>query len=509
MTFPAVSASISVSLRRLFPAASFVGRAEISVTEATDRSGDVRPGCLFAALPGTKVHGCAFVAEAISRGARAILTEKPIPYISVPQCVVRDVRAAYGQLCHTLLRWPSRRLGVVGVTGTNGKTSVTWMLRSILRASDADCGVSGTIERCDGRLARPAQLTTPDSRALAQWLAACHDNGLRYATLELSSHALEQSRSAGIELDAAIVTNITADHLDYHPDVNAYRSAKSRIINHLKRGGRLIVNADDAASLAIRELTPAHAGCMTFGCDSEADVEATEIREAATSARFTLRIGVETADVTLQLPGRFSISNALAAAGAADQLGIPIATIAAGLSNLSGVPGRMQRVDCGQPFNVIVDYAHTPDALERVIAAARRFTAGRVICVFGAGGDRDRKKRPAMGAAGAAADLVVLTSDNPRSEDPMTIIRQVLAGCPNHEPLIEPDRAAAIRQALDLASPGDCVLIAGKGHEQYQVIGEDRLPFDDIAVCREHLAGARHAVPSPHFIRSRTPAEFP
>jgi UDP-N-acetylmuramoyl-L-alanyl-D-glutamate--2,6-diaminopimelate ligase len=506
MTFPAHSASTPVSLRRLFPDASFVGRAEIAVADATDRSGEVRPGCLFAALAGTNVHGRTFVADAIARGATAILTDAPLADARVPQCIVRDVRTAYGQLCHTLEQWPSRRMGVVGVTGTNGKTTVTWLVRSILARHGLGCGLSGTIETSDGRRSTPSSLTTPDPRSLSRWLAATRASGCDFATLEVSSHALDQDRTAGLELDAAIVTNITRDHLDYHPTLDAYRAAKSRLALLLKRGGRWILNADDPASAALAAQTPVLAQCLTFGIDQPADVQAVGIRQSATGSRFDLRIGPENIPIETSLPGRFNISNCLAAAAAAWHLGAAPEEIAAGIADTALVPGRMQRVDCGQRFAVLVDYAHTDDALTHVIEAARQTTRGRVTVVFGAGGERDRGKRSAMGMAAARADQVVVTSDNPRTEDPQAIIYDILAGCVSSRVHIDPDRTRAIEWALDQAEPGDCVLLCGKGHEKIQIIGRERIPFDDAAVAAQFLSSRFTLVQAPHLSLSRQPA---
>lgn len=497
MTPPTTPASIPVSLRRQFPDASFVGCAEIVVADATDRSGECTPGCLFAALPGTNVHGRAFVAEAIQRGATAVLTDVPLAGVRTPQCVVRDVRAAYSRLCHTLYQWPSRRLGLVGVTGTNGKTTVTWLVRTLLRHVGRPTALAGTIEYDDGRHCTPASLTTPDSRTLARWLASAKEHRCTHATLELSSHALAQDRAAGLELDVAIVTNITHDHLDYHGAGDAYRAAKARIASLLKRGGRLVLNADDAGSSSLLAETPSTAQCLTYGLQADADVRAVDIEPSPAGSRFRIVAGLESAQVETPLIGLHNVSNILAAVSAGLHFGSSLPQAVEGVSQLAGVPGRLQPVNCGQPFQVYVDFAHTPDALRCVLAAVRAVTRGRVICLFGAGGDRDRSKRPGLGAAAAAADLIVLTSDNPRTEDPQSIIYDVLSGCVSPRVHVDPDRAAAIHWALEQAQPGDSVLIAGKGHETCQIIGRERLPFDDISVCRQQLL--RHAF-QPHIL---------
>lgn len=493
MTPATAPASIPVSLRRQFADASFVGCAEIVVTAATDRSGECQPGCLFAALPGANVHGRAFVAEAVQRGATAILTDVPLPQVRLPQCIVADARGAYSQLCHSLARWPSRRLGVVGVTGTNGKTSVTWLVRSILEAAGRPTGLAGTIACSDGQNTSPSSLTTPDPRTLARWLGAARDNGCSHFALEVSSHALDQRRVAGLHLDAAIVTNITQDHFDYHGTAENYRQAKARIARLLKRGGVLILNADDPGSLLLVGETPPHARCLTFGIGGDADVQASGLQLDADGCRFSVSAGAERAGFHTPLIGRHNVSNCLAAITAGLHFGLSLEQMAHGIAALRTVPGRMQAIDCGQPFRVFVDYAHTADALRRAIAAAREIAAGRVLCLFGAGGDRDRSKRPDMGRAAAQADLVVITSDNPRSEDPQTIIYDILSGCVSASVHVDPDRERAIAWTMQAARPGDVVLIAGKGHETVQIIGCQRLPFDDAAVCRKYLGALHHS----------------
>jgi UDP-N-acetylmuramoyl-L-alanyl-D-glutamate--2,6-diaminopimelate ligase len=487
MTLPTLPASIPVSLRRLFPDASFVGRAEIAVTAATDRSGECAPGCLFAVLPGTKSHGREFVAEAVRRGAASLLTEAPLPDALVPQCIVRDTRAAYSSLCHALFGSPSRRLGVVGVTGTNGKTSTTWLVRSILATAGRRTGLLGTIEYHDGARSVPASLTTPDPRTLAAWTAATLSNGGRHLALELSSHALHQGRAAGLCLDVAVITNITRDHFDYHGNHESYRDAKGRIAGLLKGGGRLVLNADDPGSLSLADRTPARGQLVTFGIEQPADVTASQIRETDLGTEFLLSAGAERATARTPLIGRHNVSNCLAAAAAALHFGVSLRDVAAGIENLAQIPGRLERIDAGQPFQVFVDYAHTDDALQRVIDAVRRVTEGRVLCVFGAGGDRDRTKRSPMGTAASRADLLIVTSDNPRGEDPQAIIYDILAGCTSAAVHVDPDRERAIAWALQQARPGDAVIVAGKGHERVQIVDSQRLPFDDAEVCRRHL----------------------
>ncbi len=500
MARPTNLAPIPVSLRRQFPDASFVGCAEIVVSDATDRSSECRPGCLFAALPGTSVHGSKFVPQAVARGASAILTSHPLADVAIPQCIVRDPRKAYAEICHTLRGWPTRRLGCVGVTGTNGKTSVTWLVRSILKRLGEQCGLIGTVEYNDGVDSEPASLTTPDAATLAGWLSRMVSQRTRFAAVELSSHGLDQSRAAGTQLDVAIVTNLTQDHFDYHGSFSNYLAAKSRIAHLLKRGGRYVLNADDPRAEALMGAAPETAQVVTYGIDQPADLVADDLRVVKNGVEFTVRSGIRECRVRLPLVGRHNVSNCLAAIGAVSHFGFELDEICRAAQWVAAPPGRLEAIECGQPFRVLVDYAHTPDALERAIAAVRPLTPGRIVCVFGAGGDRDRSKRPLMGMAVAGSDLAVITSDNPRKEDPAAIIRDILSGITVTATHVEADREQGIRWALEQAAPGDTVLIAGKGHEAVQIVGDKRIPFQDGEVCRRILS-ERH--PHLHGPRSK------
>jgi UDP-N-acetylmuramoyl-L-alanyl-D-glutamate--2,6-diaminopimelate ligase len=484
-----------VSLRRLLPQARFVNAVDVVARDASESSIGCGPGSVFAVIRGSQRDGAAFVPDAITRGAAGLLTDRPLPDVACPQCIVPDVRSAYAQLCQALAGDPSRQLKVLGVTGTNGKTTVTWMVRSILKRAGLQTGVLGTVEYHDGLHAEPSALTTPAARSLAQWLARMVDAGATHAAIELSSHALHQDRAAGIELQAAAITNITQDHFDYHGNFDAYRHSKSRIAELLADDGVLALNRDDPGSWSVRELISPATRVVSCGLGTTADFAGQILEESLTGTRFRLRCEGHAHELRWGLIGRHNVANALAAAAMCTHLGLDDEAIIAGLEHFRAVPGRLERVEAGQPFDVFVDYAHTDDALRRCLQGLRSVTAGRVICVFGAGGDRDRTKRPLLGRAAALADVPIVTSDNPRSEDPLQIIDDILAGLRalDREPAIEPDRAAAIQTAIELARPGDCILIAGKGHEREQIVGDRRLPFDDCAIARTLLRSRRQS----------------
>ncbi|MEX0704900.1 MAG: UDP-N-acetylmuramoyl-L-alanyl-D-glutamate--2,6-diaminopimelate ligase [Planctomycetales bacterium] len=479
----------AVSLRQLFPRSSFVGCAGIHVSDAAERSQECAPGSLFAVIRGTRVDGTRFVGDALERGAAALLVERPIAGVAAPQCVVPDVRRGYAELVAALAGSPSRKLKLAGVTGTNGKTTVAWLVRSILRAAGRQAGLLGTVEYDDGVRIGASSLTTPDSKSLSAWLARMVACGTTHAAIEVSSHALHQGRIAGTQLDVAVVTNVTRDHLDYHPSFEEYRDSKARILGHCKTDGLVVLNADDPHAAELRRRVDPRLDVTTFGLEGPADFSATIIAETVAGGRFVLHQGTASIEISSPLVGRHNVANCLAAAAVAGRFGIPLDAVRSGIESFPGVPGRLERVDCGQRFEVFVDYAHTDDALRRSIQCLRGLARGRVLCVFGAGGDRDRRKRPLLGQAGAEADLAIVTSDNPRTEDPQQIIDQILEGFPTtgNEPCVIADRGEAIRQAIRTARPGDCVLIAGKGHETEQILGTERIPFDDRQVVREAL----------------------
>ena len=414
----ATSFPCAVSLRRLLPQASFVGCTNLCVTDAVERSGDVQEGALFAVIRGTKVDARQFVSEAIARGAEGLLVDMPIPEAAIAQCVVADVRSAYSRICEMLCGDPSRRLNVAAVTGTNGKTTTAWLIRSLLERSGHRCGLLGTVEYSDGLRTEESHLTTPDSRSLAQWLGRMVQAGAKHAAIELSSHALHQGRSAGAELEAAVITNVTQDHFDYHKTFDAYLNAKERIVELVRPSGLVALNIDDRGSWSIRDRVCESLSCVSFGMNASADVTAQIRDESLARTRFRLSIHGKTLDCATRLVGRHNVSNILAAAATASHLGLTPEEIVSGIEAFRCVPGRLEQVDCGQPFDVFVDYAHTDDALRRCLTSLKGLTPGRLICVFGAGGDRDRTKRPKLGQAAMLADTAIVTSDNPRSEPP-------------------------------------------------------------------------------------------
>ncbi len=464
----------------------------------------VHPGTLFFALPGRLQHGGQFVDDALERGAAAVVSDAAPPpaargraavhvRVEQPRRVMADMAAAFFQQ-------PAARLQVAGITGTNGKTTVAFMLRDILAAAERQPGLLGTVayEIGDRRLA--ASRTTPEAVDLQDMLAQMVQAGCRAAVMEVSSHALVQERVRGIAFDVAVFTNLTQDHLDYHETMERYFEAKTRLFRDLARGAKqpaAAINLDDPYGRRLAALGPFGAATLTFGMAADAaDVRAERVQVSAAGSRFAVRSPWGDADIALRLPGRHNVSNALAALAAAGALGIPPARAAQALAAMVAVPGRLEAVPSPGGFQVFVDYAHTEDALRNVLTTLREITAGRLLVVFGCGGNRDRGKRPRMGAAAAAlADHVVLTSDNPRKEDPGAIIAEIRAGCPEaaHVEVVE-DRYEAIARAIALAEPGDAVLVAGKGHENSQEFAHTIIPFDDRQIVRDIL-GHRHDSP--------------
>jgi UDP-N-acetylmuramoyl-L-alanyl-D-glutamate--2,6-diaminopimelate ligase len=445
---------------------------DVEITAVVHDTRAVTPGALFCCVPGSRVDGHDLAAEAVTAGAAALVVERPVG-AGVPELRTPLTRAAMGPIAAAVCGHPSRALRLVGVTGTSGKTTTTHLLAAVFEHHGWSTGVIGTLS---------GSRTTPEAPELQALLAAERDAGREAVAMEVSSHALAQDRVAATRFAVAVFTNLSLDHLDFHRDLDDYFEAKAKLFRP-ELSDVAVVNLDDprGRQLADRALVP------TTGYRLE---DATDVAVAPDRSRFRWRGHA----VELRLGGRFNVANALAAATAAEVLGIPAATIASGLGTASPVPGRFEPVDEGQPFAVLVDYAHKPDALAQALTTAREAAGGgRVLVVFGAGGDRDPTKRPQMGeVASRLADRVLLTADNPRGEDPLAIIDAIAEGMTRREGLtIEPDRTAAISTALGEAQPGDVVLIAGKGHEAVQVIGARTVPYDDREVAREALRALR------------------
>jgi len=480
-----------VSLRELLPEAEILGADDIRVVRATQDSRRCQQGDLFVALRGSRQDGHAFVHEAARRGAAAVLLERPVAGCYLPACYVPDSRQAWARLCLALAGHPEQRLKLVGITGTNGKSTTALLAAAVLQAGGMHTGLLGTLGYYDGCQMEPAHWTTPPPHVLVPWLARMVSAGCTHAVMEVSSHALHQQRVAGLQFDIACLTNIRHDHLDYHFTPQRYRAAKRRLFEQLAPEGVAIINRDDpvAAELADSLDGPS----ITVSIDGPGEITATIVEQCASEQTFLLSQENETIPVRTRLIGEHNVSNCLLAAAVGRAYGLELPVVARGLEAVESVPGRLERIECGQPFGVFVDYAHTPDALAAVLDTLRRFTAGRLICVFGAGGERDQAKRPHMGrAVELRADLAILTTDNPRGEDPERIARQVLSGFRDPNGVIWiADRAGAIAHALAEASAGDCVLIAGKGHETWQEIGSRRIPFEDREVVRKFLWSQR------------------
>lgn len=475
------------SLRELLPEARFLGACDIRVASCCGDSRHCHPGDLFVALPGSTDDGHRYVVEAAARGASALLVERQVAECNLPTCVVSNVHQAYGKLCQALAGNPAEHLKMVGLTGTNGKTTTSLLVASILNAAGMSAGLIGTLGNFDGAEFGPAKLTTPTAPELAQWLARMRANGCTHAVVEMSSHAISQSRVAGIEFDVVGISNVRHDHLDYHGTLAEYRHTKRKALNYLTPQGIAVLNADDPVCSDF--LAHLDGPALSIGIDSACEIGATPVEQFISEQTFLLSAGDETVPIRTSLIGHHNIYNCLLAAATGISYGIDLATIAYGIEKLDKVPGRLERIECGQPFAVFVDYAHTAEALAVTLDTLRPLVPGKITCVFGAGGDRDHQKRPKMGrAVERRADIAYLTSDNPRHEDPEVIANGVLAGCTEPSDIrVVLDRAEAIARALDAAKPGDCVLIAGKGHEDYQVVGDKKLYFDDRAFAREWL----------------------
>ncbi len=451
---------------------------------------------LFVAVRGFKTDGHLYVPGAVERGACAVVMQEAVPVPGgISWALAADTRRTLAQAAARFYDYPARKMKMVGVTGTNGKTTTSNLINAIYREHGMKTGLIGTIHNCIGDRVLPVEHTTPESVDLQRLLAEMAAEEVQAVVMEVSSHALMLHRVEECAFDTAVFTNLTQDHLDFHGDMQQYLEAKSLLFAGLERDnhkpGRkyAVVNIDDPAAEWI--IAACKEAVITYGMHKDADIKARDVRVTARGVAFQAVTSSEITNLQLRLTGKFNVYNALAAVAAGVADNIPLSTIKAALERVPGVHGRFELVDRGQHFAVVVDYAHTPDGLENVLATAREITTGRLITVFGCGGDRDRAKRPMMGEIAARmSDLAVVTSDNPRSEDPIAIIEDILAGVRQVEGAcytVVPDRRDAIRQAICAANPGDVVLIAGKGHEDYQITGSQRLHFDDREEAIEAL----------------------
>lgn len=458
---------------------------QIIVKGITNDSRRVEPGWLFVAVRGFASDGHSFIDQALGSGASAVVAERPVSGGERRSILLNPLgknRELLAELSAVFYRSPWMELKTVGITGTNGKTSTAHMLRWILEKNGIRTGIMGTVGHVAGGRAIEAEVTTPDSLEVASYMRRMADSGDRACVMEVSSHALALDRVSSVRFDAAVFTNISQDHLDFHRDMEEYLETKKKLFALLKENGASIVG-----TYAPR--WPHIPGAVTFGEEPGNTWRIGSAVSGISGSSFTMEKDGRATEVKVAAPGGFNVYNGAGAMAAAVELGIPPEEAAQALGSFAGVPGRMESVNCGQKFLVAVDYAHTPDALERVLSQGRELAEKRLIAVFGCGGDRDRRKRPLMGGiASREADLAIVTSDNPRTEDPEQIIEDILRGFPpGSSPMVEPDRKKAIYRAVETARDGDVVIIAGKGHEDYQILGREKIHFDDREHAREAL----------------------
>ena len=463
------------------------------VSGVFDDSRRVEPGGVFVAIRGGAVDGRKFVGDALARGAAVLIGDGLSPVDKVLVVNVPDPRKTLALLAvrwHGLESLCRNDLLLLGITGTNGKTTAGFMTQAILQAGGWKCGLLGTIRYDLCGEAKTAGMTTPGPLELAGYLRRSSDNGARAVVMEVSSHALDQRRTDGLRFAAAAFTNLTRDHLDYHKTFEAYREAKARLFRELDDSAKIVLNVDDPNADTMR--AGWESGVITYALDRPADLTASSIQESFNGTSCRLRLNDEAYDLTSRMVGRHNVYNALTAAGLARAVGMPNEAIISGLSALRHVPGRLQRAPGAPEIGVFIDYAHTPDAVYKAAGVLKPLARKRLIVVFGCGGDRDREKRPMMArAASEFADAIIVTSDNPRTEDPRDIINDIMPGFDENarrRVLVDPDRRGAIHAAVSCAAEGDVVLVAGKGHEDYQIIGAERRHFDDMETALEALS---------------------
>ncbi len=470
------------------------GTGEVEVCGLANDSRKIKPGDLFIAIPGLKTNGFFFLEEAISQGACAVIIEQDNPgEISIPVIQVTNIRKTQGLIAAHFYGWPARHLRIIGVTGTNGKTTVTHLIEHILRADHQEVGLIGTVWTDNGRVKKLSERTTPDSIDLQRILASMVQNGVKTVVMEVSSHALAQERVSGIDFDVAVITNVTHDHFDFHHTYQNYLQSKLLLFKGLKVSSEklryAVANKEDSSFSKITEVS--RVPVIDYGFTSNASVWVRAVQRQGFLSTIDLNILGEECRVVTGLPGGFNILNIMAAATVCRQEGVQIEDIEKAVTDFPGVPGRYQEIVCGQPFRIMVDFAHNPDALENILKMAKENTRGRRIIVFGCEGEKDRLKRPLMGKIAASnSEIPILTSDNIHHENIEQIFNDVLQGLPPFEReriIVEPDRGAAIKRAIELARPGDFVIVAGKGHEEFLIKGSKRLRFNDVEVIREFL----------------------
>jgi UDP-N-acetylmuramoyl-L-alanyl-D-glutamate--2,6-diaminopimelate ligase len=468
------------------------GSSDVPVIGVTHDSRHVEPGFMFASLSGHAADGRSHIAAALKRGATSLLLEPPACSAAAAQILVPSAREALATAAAVTYGAAPDDLPVIGITGTNGKTTAAYLICRLLAAAGRRPALVGSIESRWRQQSHEASHTTPEAPDLHAFWAAARHEGANALVVEASSHGLLLHRADKIAFTVGVFTNLTRDHLDYHPDLDAYRGAKTRLFGLLPRRGRAVISRDDPAWEAFARATRARV--VTYGLESEADVRAESVDVQAAGIKLELVTRSRRVTVSSRLFGRFNVANILAAGAVGFALDLPDEAIATGIADLSAVPGRAERIECGQPFLVLNDFAHTPDALAHILSAARELTRGELHVVFGCGGDRDPGKRPEMGRAAAAiADRLTVTSDNPRTEDPQAIIDQITAPLAGSNAFsVAVDRTEAIRSALAAVKAGDTLVVAGKGHERYQIIGTSKHRYDDAEVLRQELRRLGH-----------------
>jgi len=481
-----------VKLKELFKgidSVSIKGSKETTITGLSNDSRVVAPGHLFIAKQGKTFHGADFIAQALESGATAVVTDLYDPFIKQPQIIASNPAELEAILAHRFYGAPSEQLYVIGVTGTKGKTTTTYMIHHLLNALQKPCGLIGGVDTLLGHERRTSTLTTHTCLQNHRWLREMTQQGCIAAVIEVSSHGLEQGRVAQIAFDVAIFTNLTPDHLDYHNTMEEYAAAKRKLIDQMANGPkkqkRSLINADSPWSSFMLDKTHA----WTFGIDAAADIQAFDIRISREGTRFVVGFKGQREEFCLPVIGKYNVYNALGAIGVGLNLGYSLADIQTALGTFPGTPGRLQSVPNERGISIFVDHSHMGEALANALKALKELSPKKLICIFGAGGDRPRERRSGLAkAAEEFADLSIITSDNPRSEDPSAICQEILAGFKNRTlPIVEVDRRSAIHLGVHLAKPGDIVLIAGKGHEKVQIFAHQTIAFDDYAVAKEAL----------------------